>query len=292
MPDIRSLFGVELFHIGDTAVTPASLVAVASIMLITYWVSRGFQRILTRGLRRGGLEEPGTITTISKLLHYVVLFLGLSVALQTIGVSLTSVFAAGAFVAVGVGFALQNILQNFVSGVILLAERSITEHDVLLVDGEMILVERIGARSTIARNRDDQQRIIPNSSLVQSTVVNYTLSDTTYRIRSRVGVAYSPEMERVEAALLRAAASVENRDRSREPIALLLDFSDSSVVWEASIWASDPWQARLTLSDLNKAIWYALKEDGITIAFPQIDVHLSPLPRAPEPDTAEPRDGP
>lgn len=292
MPDIRSLFGVELFHIGDTAVTPASLVAVASIMLITYWVSRGFQRILTRGLRRGGLEEPGTITTISKLLHYVVLFLGLSVALQTIGVSLTSVFAAGAFVAVGVGFALQNILQNFVSGVILLAERSITEHDVLLVDGEMILVERIGARSTIARNRDDQQRIIPNSSLVQSTVVNYTLSDTTYRIRSRVGVAYSSEMERVEAALLRAAASVENRDRSREPIALLLDFSDSSVVWEASIWASDPWQARLTLSDLNKAIWYALKEDGITIAFPQLDVHLSPLPRAPEPDTAEPRDGP
>jgi len=234
---------------------------------------------------RGGLSEQGTVTTVTKLLHYFVLFLGLTVALQTVGVSLTSIFAAGAFVAVGVGFALQNILQNFVSGVILLAERSITEHDVLLVDGEMILVERIGARSTIARNRDDQQRIIPNSNLVQTTVVNYTLSDTTYRIRARVGVAYGSDMERVEAALQRAALGVADRDPSREPVTLLLEFGDSAVIWEVSFWANDPWIARVTLSELNKSIWRVFQDEGITIAFPQLDVHLSPPSGGPRADT-------
>lgn len=280
MQDIRSIFGIEIFHIGETPVTLASIATIAVILLLTYWISRGIQRVLTRAMLRGGLSEQGTVTTVTKLMHYFVLFLGLTVALQTVGVSLTSIFAAGAFVAVGVGFALQNILQNFVGGVILLAERSITEHDVLLVDGEMILVERIGARSTIARNRDDQQRIIPNSSLVQSTVVNYTLSDTTYRIRARVGVAYASDMEKVEAALHRAALQVIDRDPTREPVTLLLEFGDSSVVWEVSIWATDPWVARITLSDMNKAIWRVLKEEGITIAFPQLDVHLSPMPGA------------
>jgi small-conductance mechanosensitive channel len=282
MQDIRNVLGAEIFHIGDTPVTVASIATIAIILLVTYWVSRGIQRVLTRALLRGGLGEQGTVTTVTKLVHYIVLFLGLTVALQTVGISLTSIFAAGAFVAVGVGFALQNILQNFVSGVILLAERSITEHDVLLVDGEMILVERIGARSTIARNRDDQQRIIPNSSLVQSTVVNYTLSDTTYRIRARVGVAYGSDMERVEAALHRAAGQVLERDTTRDPVTLLLEFGDSSVLWEVSIWANDPWVARITLSDLNKAIWRVLKEEEITIAFPQLDVHLSPLPGGPQ----------
>lgn len=278
MQGLREFAAIELFQISGVPVTMASIATFALIMLVAFWISRGVQKVLTRALARSGLEEEGTVTTVSKLAHYLVLFAGLAIALQTVGISLASLFAAGAFVAVGVGFALQNILQNFVSGVILLAERSITEQDVLLVDGEMILVERIGTRATVARTRDDLQRIIPNSTLVQSTVVNYTLSDTIYRVRASVGVAYDSDMERVEAALLRAALSVPERDPSRDPAVLLLEFADSSVAWEASIWANDPWSARVTRSALNKAIWNAFKEDGITIAFPQLDVHLIPRP--------------
>jgi len=285
MGDALDFVSMELFQIGDVPVTMASIATVTVIMLVTFWASRVIRQFLGRALARGGINEKGTVTTIAKLLHYFVLFVGLGVALQTVGISLTSVFAAGAFVAVGVGFALQNILQNFVSGVILLAERSITEQDILLVDGEMILVERIGARATVARTRDDLQRIIPNSTLVQSTVVNYTLSDTTYRVRAQVGVAYDSDMEKVEAALLRAASSVEDREPTRPPAILLLDFSDSSVLWEASIWANDPWIALATRSILNKAIWNAFKEDGITIAFPQLDVHV--IPRLPDPEATD-----
>ncbi|KPJ77303.1 MAG: hypothetical protein AMS19_12670 [Gemmatimonas sp. SG8_23] len=278
MEGIGEFAALELFQIGGVPVTVASIGTFVLIMVASFWISRGLQRVMARTLRRSGVDEAGTVNTITQLLHYFVLFVGLAVALQTVGISLTSLFAAGAFVAVGVGFALQNILQNFVSGVILLAERSITEQDVLLVDGEMILVERIGARATVARTRDDLQRIIPNSTLVQSTVVNYTLSDTTYRVRARVGVAYGSDMELVEASLDRAARSVPHREESRDPIVLLIEFGDSSVVWEASIWATDPWQALVKRSTLNKAIWRAFKEDGITIAFPQLDVHLSQPP--------------
>jgi small-conductance mechanosensitive channel len=191
---------------------------------------------------------------------------------------LASLFAAGAVVAVAIGFALQNVLQNFVSGVILLTERSITEHDVLEVQGEQVVVERLGARATVARTRDDNQLIIPNSVLVQSSVTNLTLADSVHRIRTRVGVAYGSDMEKVERVLLAAGASIEDRVKEREPLALLLEFGDSSVVWELSIWCNDPWAARVTRSDLNMAIWRHFKAKGITIAFPQLDVHVVDAP--------------
>lgn len=274
--DFSEWMNLELFTVGGTTLTPTSIGTLLLVVLASYWVSKAVRRVLRTALTKGGLQEEGTLSTIERLTHYAVLLVGFAVGLQTIGISVASLFAAGAFVAVAVGFALQNILQNFVSGVILLAERSITEQDVLEVDNEMILVERIGARSTVARNRDDHQRIIPNSSLVQSTVVNYTLTDSRYRVRAPVGVSYSSDMDEVEAALLRAALAVPDRDESREPIALLLDFGDSAVVWEVSIWATDPWPARVHRSHLNKAVWNEFKKAGITIAFPQLDVHVIP----------------
>jgi small-conductance mechanosensitive channel len=273
---VRTFFSTTLFEIGGSPVTIASLVTVLLILVGTAWISRIIQRLVGRGLRRSGFTEEGTITTILRLLHYVVLIAGGAVALQVIGISLTSVFAAGAVVAVGVGFALQNILQNFASGVILLAERSIKERDVLEVDGEMIFVETIGTRATVARTRDDDQLIIPNTILVQSTVTNYTMSDDTHRIRTRVGVSYSSDMGQVERVLLAAASSVPGRIDERDPVVLLLEFGDSSVVWEVSVWSSDPWRSRVVRSDLNKTIWNSLKDTGIIIAFPQLDVHFDP----------------
>jgi small-conductance mechanosensitive channel len=186
-------------------------------------------------------------------------------------------------VAVALGFAMQNILQNFVSGVILLAERSITESDVLEVDGRIVRVMRMGTRATVARTRDDEEIIIPNSLLVQSSVTNYTLGDSLYRIRAKVGVAYGSNMDQVRDVLMEAGRSVPDRVQEKDPIVLLLEFGNSSVDFEVSIWAEDPWLARVTRSHLNFSIWNHLKAAGITIAFPQLDVHfdkdVAPEPR-------------
>ncbi|HEX9887311.1 MAG TPA: mechanosensitive ion channel domain-containing protein [Longimicrobiales bacterium] len=273
---LRDLTDIRLFMVGNTGVTVASVLAMAAIMLVTFWLSRVLQKWVERGMTRGGLSAEGTVSTAKRLLHYAILAGGLALALQTVGIPLATVFAASAVVAVAIGFALQNILQNFVSGLILLAERSITEADILEVDGNMIRVERMGMRATVARTREDEQLIIPNTILVQSTVKNTTLSDNIYRVRTRVGVAYSSDMGRVEKVLERAARAVPGTVEGRGPVVLLLDFADSSVVWDVSVWATDPWAARVTRSDLNKHIWREFKADGITIAFPQLDVHFDP----------------
>ena len=281
---INRAASTTLFSLAGTEVNAVSIVTFAVILAASAWISRLFRRITERWLRARGVEEEGTIATAKKLLHYSVILVGLGVGLQTIGINLGALFAAGAVVAVALGFAMQNILQNFVSGVILLAERSITESDVLEVDGRIVRVVRMGTRATVARTRDDEEIIIPNSMLVQSSVTNYTLGDSLYRIRARVGVAYGSDMDQVIQVLRRAAESVEERVKDRDPVILLLEFGSSSVDFDVSVWAEDPWAARVVRSVLNMAIWRHLKEAGITIAFPQVDVHFDPGVRgAPSP---------
>ena len=279
-----------LFSLAGTEVNTVSIVTFLLILLLSVWISRLLRRITERWFRSRGVSEEGTIATAKKLLHYSVILVGLGVGIQTIGINLSALFAAGAVVAVALGFAMQNILQNFVSGVILLAERSITESDILEVDGRIVRVIKMGTRATVARTRDEEEIIIPNSTLVQSSVTNYTLGDHIYRIRAKVGVAYGSDMDQVLEVLDRAGKSVERRIQDRDPITLLLEFGNSSVDFEVSIWAVDPWSARVTRSALNMAIWRHLKDAGITIAFPQVDVHFDDLlPRGPvpHPDTSD-----
>lgn len=273
---IRNMLDVRIMEVGGTVITGASVLIFIVIVLLTFWISWMVQRVTTEVLRRRGLSRAGTLATSRRLLHYAILIVGFSVALQAIGISLATVFAAGAVVAVAIGFALQNILQNFVSGLILLGERSITETDVLEVEGTVVRIVRMGARATVARTREDEEIIIPNSILVQSTVKNLTLTDAVHRIRTRVGVSYASDMTRVEEVLRTVATAVEGRHPDRAPVVFLVEFGDSSVVWEVSVWATDPWVAPQVRSELNKAIWFALKDAGITIAFPQLDVHLDP----------------
>lgn len=271
---LDSLVNTTLFTLAGTEVTLVSILTFLVILLVSIWVSRILRRFAERWLRIRGVVEEGTVSTTKRLLHYGVILVGLGIGLQTIGINLSALFAAGAVVAVALGFAMQNILQNFVSGVILLAERSITESDVLEVDGRIVRVVRMGTRATVARTRDDEEIIIPNSLLVQSSVTNYTLGDALYRIRARVGVAYGSDMDRVMEVLKRAGEAVVERILEKDPIVLLLEFGSSSVDFEVSIWAEDPWAARVTRSALNMAIWRHLKDAGITIAFPQLDVHF------------------
>jgi len=271
---IRDVLDVRLFEVGGTSVTVSSVVTFVLIVIATFWVSWLVQRIVGRGMLRGGLSERSTVALVQRGIHYLILLAGVAVALQMIGISLTTVFAAGAVVAVGIGFALQNILQNFVSGIILLAERTIKETDVLDVESRTIQVEKVGVRATVARTRDDERIIIPNSILVSSIVANYTLLDSFYRVRTSVGVSYGSDMRKAREVLEKAAHRVENRAEAREPVILMREFGDSSVLWEVSIWTSDPWRAPRMKSDLNESVWWALKDAGITIAFPQLDVHF------------------
>jgi small-conductance mechanosensitive channel len=260
--------------LGDARITVGGLLLLLLIAAVTFAFSWVLQRLIARGARLFPMARPGAVAVFQRLTHYFVLAIGLGVGLDTLGINLATLFAAGAIFAIGVGFAMQNIAQNFVSGVILLLERSIKPGDVLEVEGRFVKVREMGIRSTIARTLDDEEIIIPNATIVQSTVKNYTLQDSIYRLRATVGVVYGSDMALVKETLEQVGTAMEWRNRTKDPLVLMIEFGDSAVLFEVSVWIDNPWLQRRALSDLNEAIWWAFKEKGIVIAFPQLDVHL------------------
>ena len=274
MSDFSEVLDRAFFTIGGTRVTFGGLLLLFLIAGATLAASWILQRVIARGARLLDLTRPGPVAVVQRLAHYVVLAVGLGVGLDTLGINLGALFAAGAIFAIGLGFAMQNIAQNFVSGVILLIEQSIKPGDVLEVEGRFVTVREMGIRATIARTLDDEEIIIPNAAIVQSTVKNYTLKDSIYRLRATVGVVYGSDMALVKETLLRVGASMEWRNQIKDPLVLMVEFGDSAVIFEVSVWIDDPWVLRRARSDLNEAIWWAFKEQGIVIAFPQLDVHL------------------
>jgi potassium efflux system protein len=267
---------IEILTVGETHVTMGSVLFLVLILAATFLLARLARKRLGRMLERGGLDNKAAVSLLPRVAHIIILALGAVAALQVIGIDLSTLFAAGAVFAVGLGFAMQNIMQNFVSGIILLAERSIKPGDVLEVEKTVVRVQRIGIRSTLVRTRSDEELIVPNSIFVQGTVKNFTLSDNAYYIGAEVGVSYGSDMKRVREVLEAVARGVGFKDSERESGVQLTGFGSSSVNWAIWVPVNDPWTERRLRSGLNEAIWNALAEAGITISFPQVDVHLDP----------------
>jgi small-conductance mechanosensitive channel len=277
---LRRLLDAQLFQIGDTYLTVSTLALSILIVFLSFVLSRVLRAIVRRAFARRGVVHDRTGGVVAQFLHYALVLTGLAIALQTAGIEIGALFAAGAVFAIGLGFAMQDIAQNFVAGVILLVERAIKPGDVIEVDGHVVRVVEMGIRTTTVRTRFDEDMIVPNSRLAQSTVKNYTHGDSHYRLRADVGVAYSSDLKVVIATLERVARAVEWRVAGKDPLVLLTSFGASAVNLEVSVWCSDPWKARIALSELHLAIWFAFHDAKIAIAFPQVDVHLAPAMEA------------
>lgn len=282
----EQLLDLRLLSLGGVFVTPGTLIVVAAIVVAAILLARLTRSAVDRSLARRQSFDPVTARVIGQLAHYVVLIIGLGIALDTLGVNLGALFAAGAFLAVAAGLALQSIAQNLVSGVILLFERTIKPGDVLEVDGRVVRVSQMGFRATVARTRDEEDLIIPNSILATQVVTNYTLVDSTFRVRSTVDVAYDSDLDLVKATLYAAAGRMEERLPTPEPRVLLVSFGNSGVTFEVSVWVKDPWLGVVSRSHLNEEIWRSLRAAGVTIPFPQMDVHFDPT-RPPPRDAAQ-----
>lgn len=283
---LHQILNYELFSLGGNGITPASILTFLLFISAAFAASRLLSRALVRAMRAREIVDPGISAIVQRLTHYFVLAVGLGLALENLGLNLATLLAASAIFGVALGFAMQNIAENFVSGLILLLERAIKPGDVLEVEGRVVMVERQGLRTTVARTRDEEEIILPNATMVGGAVKNYTLRDSLYRVRASVGVSYRSDMERVEHVLRTAVEDLDWRLRERDPIVFLTEFGSSSVNFEVSVWMNDPWTSPRARASMNRAIWDALKDAGITIAFPQVDVHFDtdvtdPLRRIP-----------
>jgi small-conductance mechanosensitive channel len=273
---LGEILNEHLFTVGSTPVTVATLLMSMMILVGSAWLGRVLRRGIVAAMTRGGARLDTAIST-SGMVYYLVLIIGFAVALNTAGIRLATVFAAGAIFAVGIGIAMQSIAQNFVAGIIILTERSIKAGDLLEVEGNLVKVMEMGIRACVARTRDGEDLIIPNAVLIQTTVKNFTHRESTYRVRIPVGVVYSSDMDAVREALYTAARTVSEKWSSpRDAMVLMTEFGSSSVNFDVGIWITDPWERRVAASELYFSVWNTFRARNIVIAFPQLDLHLDP----------------
>lgn len=277
-------FDRRLFAIGGKEVTIASVVTFFVFIALAFLVSGLLQRAL-RGVYKGrGLDE-GIQYALNRLLHYAVLGVGIFLALDNLGISVTALAGLGAILAVGLGFGLQNIAQNFVSGLILLLERPVKKGDFVDVGDTRGTVREIHARATVITTLDNTDILVPNGQFITETVRNSTLVDRRIRAWIQVGVAYGSDTARVREVLERVAAEHPKVLDDPEPIVRFTDFGDSSLDFALLVWLADPLQEPQIASDLRFAIDAAFREAEIEIPFPQRDLHLRsgwPAEREPE----------
>ncbi|HSB53236.1 MAG TPA: mechanosensitive ion channel domain-containing protein [Gemmatimonadales bacterium] len=283
-------FTQPLISIGSTRVSPASLALFVVVVAGVVFGARTLGTLVgSRLLARTSLDR-GLQYAVGRMTYYTLLVLGLMIALQTSGIEVGSVTVILGALGVGIGFGLQNIVNNFVSGLILLVERPVQHGDWIEVDRIGGRVERIGARSTIIVTSDNITMIIPNADLITRQIINWSHGDPTVRFRVPVGVAYGSDIDRVRQALLEVAVGHPGVLRDPPPTVFFTGFGDSALNLELVVWSRDMVQTPLRFrSDLNFAIDAAFRRHGIQVPFPQRDLHLksgrvpASLP-APEPD--------
>jgi small-conductance mechanosensitive channel len=273
--EIFGLFAKPLFQLGQTWISLASIVEFAVVIVTVVLLSRMVRRTLrTRVLAHTKLDL-GQQYSVARIISYIVLVLGLLIALETVGVNLSSLAVVAGALGVGIGFGLQNIVSNFVSGLIILAERPIQIGDRIDLGNNTVgKVERIGARATHVLTNDNIVVIVPNSEFVSGRVVNWTHIDPRVRFRIPVGVGYGSDPHVVEKLLLEVAGANPNILKDPAPAVVFKEFGASSLNFELRVWSVDAHRSGSLESQLNFAIWDKFKEHGIEVPFPQRDLHL------------------
>lgn len=246
-----------------------------ALLIAVFWFSSGTKRFLfNRLLAQSGLDRSLQYA-IAQVASNIVLVVGIVIVLENTGIHLAALAVFAGAVGVGVGFGLQNIASNFISGLVILAERPITIGDRVEVAGIAGQVEHIRARSTVIRTNDNIMMIVPNTKFIDSPVTNWTYGDRRVRFRIPVGVAYGSDVKKVRDALL--AVARENPQTLKEPApnVFLEQFGENSIDFKLIVWSSEmsarPSRYR---SDLNFAIAEKFREAGIEFPFPQRDVHI------------------
>ncbi len=271
---IWKILGTSLFEIGGERISLLTICSALIFFYLSTLASRYAEKAMGRILIDKKGIDRGVKDSIKRITRYAVLTIGGFITLDTIGISMSSLAAVGAVLMVGVGFGLQNIAQNFISGLIILFERPIKLGDLVEVKGVSGRVDSIGARSTTISTRDDISIIVPNSQFISEQVVNESLSGDRLRLQLKVGVAYGSDPRKVEKCLEKAAYSHASVLKSPLVKVYFSDFGASSLDFTLTVWVHDIWNYHVILSDIRYRIMEIFKEESIEIPFQQIDIHI------------------
>ncbi len=274
LQEVVDVLKKKLISLGDVTITPAVLLSVVLILIGAFWLSRFLRRLLRRNVFRRTHLTIGTQETVFRILHYIIMLLGVFIAIQQVGVDLTTLAAISAVLMVGIGLGLQNITSNFISALILLFERPVQVGDFVEVGGVQGRIRAIKTRSSIVETLDNVSIIVPNSNFITDSVTNWSYRDSKVRIHVSVGVSYGSDVDLVEETLLQVGRAHQEVLLNPEPRIQFLEFGDSSLNFDLLVWINDASRQYFIRSDLNFAVVKAFREQGITIAFPQRDLHI------------------
>ena len=257
------------------SLTLVQVFLLVALLLGVFWVSARTKSFLfNRFLVNSGLDRSLQYA-ISQIVSNIVLVVGVFIVLDNAGIHLGTLAVFAGAVGVGIGFGLQNIASNFISGLVILAERPITIGDRVEVAGVAGQVQQIRARSTVILTNDNITMIVPNTKFIDSPVTNWTYGDPRVRFRIPIGVAYGSDLDKVRDALLEVARENPHVLEQPEPTVFLDTFGESSINLDLVVWSKEmSYRPRRFRSELNFAIVRKLREAGIEIPYPQRDLHF------------------
>ena len=267
------------FKIGQSQITLLSIInfilLVALFFTFAVWISSTIER---RMLESKTLNASLKVA-LTKIVKVVFITVAILIALDTAGIDLTALTVFGGALGVGLGFGLQRITSNFISGFILLFDKSIKPGDTISIGDKFGWVQELRARYVVVRDRDGVDTLIPNENLITTDVINWSYKDPNVRIKAPISISYHDDPEQAMRLMVEAASETDRVLADPPPVARLMKFGDNGIELECRVWINDPQMGINNVrSDLNLNMWKKLKAGGITIPFPQRDVYIKTMP--------------
>jgi len=289
---VRTVLQWPLFRLGSMDITVLFITKCIIFVVVLWFLARLLARFLDRRLLALTSIDHGERFAVARMTRYIIFAIGILVGLDSSGLNLRSLLVLGGTLGIGIGFGLQSVFANFISGVVILLERPIKLGDVIEVGGTLGEVLRIGARSTWIRTGENQIIIVPNSEFVNSRVTNWTANDRSVRFSMNVGISYDSDVAQAREILVETARQHAGVLQDPGPEALVTEFAASSIILQLRVWATIPptWPHRLK-SELYLEILRAFNEHGIEIPNPQRDLNVRTMPPIVLANAAPPPEG-
>ena len=269
------------FKVGSSEFTLLNIIQSTIYIAIFFTAALWFSASVERRLRSSTVLNPSTKVALAKFLKSLVITIAILIGLDIAGIDLTALTVFGGALGVGIGFGLQRITSNFISGFLLLFDKSIKPGDTISIGNKFGWVEELHARYIVVRDRDGVDTLIPNENLITSEVINWSYTDANVRLKIPVSVSYNDDPEQAMKLLLEAADETSRVLKDPPPAARLMSFGDNGIELELRLWINDPQQGLNNVrSEANLRIWNKFKSAGITIPYPQRDVYVKQLPES------------
>jgi small-conductance mechanosensitive channel len=269
--EIKELLGLSLMQTKDINFTLGALIAVVLAFLISSMLLKLIRKLVTRNLP---IDDKNKFISIFQFIRYLVYIFVIMFALNISGVNIGVLLTASAAIFIGLGFALQQLFQDLIAGVLIILDQSLKVGDIIEIDGKVGKVQRISLRSTRAYTRNQRVMIIPNHMFMSDLLFNWTQNDSVIRDNVGVGVAYGSDTELVKKIMIEATESMSDIIQTREPVVFFENFGDSSLDFAVYFYVSDAFTIPRIKSDLRFEIDRKFRENNITIPFPQRDLHV------------------